>query len=179
MTAQIPDTFIYRDEEFDLIGKTDGELFDPEAHGLKPRAMHSACWRGFYATYRLDDDALRLVELSIFTGDDGYPPLDGVEVTETDDGMVYRGLRMIVPFTGKIRLATDFLQEHYVHMGFQKATAYKTVIDITLDRGRVAEVKDRSAEVATRRGSFQDDYHSRHDRMGAIEDAFSLDLDLE
>lgn len=84
----------------------------------------------------------------------------------------------MVPFTGKIRLAKDFPEELYIHMGYQKPTAFKTVLDITLKEGRVVEIKDRSQEMEEKRGAFQ-----KHDESGnmiqTIDEAFSLDMDLE
>ncbi|MEM4721362.1 MAG: hypothetical protein QXT73_04810 [Candidatus Methanomethylicaceae archaeon] len=42
---------------------------------------------------------------------------------------------MRVPFIGKLRLAKDFIQELYVHMGFQKPSAYQTVLDLLFEEG--------------------------------------------
>lgn len=53
MTAQIPDTFIFNGEEYSLIGMKGGDLISPEQFGMLPGMLHTACYRGFYATYEL------------------------------------------------------------------------------------------------------------------------------
>jgi hypothetical protein len=87
-------------------------------------------------------------------------------------------LHVIVQFSGKIRLANGFIQEFYIHMGYQKPTSFKTVLDITLKDGRVVEIKDRSEEMEKKRGAFKKAYESGEMKK-SIEDAFSLDMKLE
>jgi hypothetical protein len=62
-------------------------------------------------------------------------------------------------------------------MGYQKPSAFKTVLDITLKGGRVVEIKDRSQEMEERRGAFKKHYESGN--IQSIDEAFSLDMDLE
>ena len=83
----------------------------------------------------------------------------------------------MVPYTGKIRLAKDFIEELYIHMGYQKPTAFKTVLDITLKDGQIVEINDRSQEIEQKRGAFKKHYESN--LIETIDDAFSLDMDLE
>jgi hypothetical protein len=93
-------------------------------------------------------------------------------------------LNVAIPFTGKIRLAKDFIERLYTHMGYQKPIAFKTVLDITLKVGHVVEIKDRSAEMEKKRGAFKECCKSvtflpRSDKNAFINKAFSLDMDLE
>ena len=179
MTAQYSDTIIFEDKKYALIGKKGPDLFNPEKFGIKATMMSTACYRGFYATYVLTRVNLLLDELTIMgTGD--YPLLAGIKAKNEDDEAIYRKLNMVVPFSGLIRIARGFIEEYYIHMGFQKATAYKTVFDITLENGQVVELKDRSLECEEKRGAFKKKYTTSNisDR---IDMAFSLDpnLDLE
>lgn len=104
---------------------------------------------------------------------------DGVKPdTRTGYQATYNGLNIKVNFTGEIRLAKDFIYEHYVHWGFQKPTAFKTVLDITLRDGHVVEIKDRSKDMEKKRGEFKRRFESGEpDQL--IEEAFSLDMKLE
>lgn len=143
MTAQIPDSFRFRNKRFRLIGM-DGERrhFNiPKRFGVTAEMDSTANYWGGYCTYY--------------------------------------NLNLVVPFTGIIRLAKDFIQDLYVHMGFQKASAFETVYDITLLKGEVLKVKDHSEDAAAIRGQFKQRYDSREHEMSAVIDAFGLDQDFE
>jgi len=182
LTAQIPDRVIFRDEEYELIGLAGGELFNPVQFGMEPAMISTACYRGFYATYELTGDVLYLQQVTLREKHGKYPPIQGIEA-ECDPfrGEIlqgtYHSLDFPMPFSGKLRLAKDFIEELYVHMGFQDATAFRTVYDLTLEAGKLVEVEDRSEEVEKIRGAFKEEY--MNDPFANIDKAFSLDLDLE
>lgn len=180
MTAQIPDTFIYQSEEYDLIGMSGGDLAYPQQFGMEPVMIHTACYKGFYATYELTEDSLVLRELTLREKNANYLTIQGVEPSIENNQATYHELNVRVGFTGKLRLAKDFIDELYIHMGFQKPTAFKTVLDFTLDQGQVTNINDRSREVEQKRGAFKDYYDSDSaDLSKRIHDAFSLDMDIE
>jgi hypothetical protein len=178
MTAQIPDTFIFKGEEYSLIGMKGGDLISPEQFGMLPEMLHTACYRGFYATYELMETGLYLRKLTLREKGGNYLPIHGVPPQKEKHQASYHALSVQVPFTGKIRLAKDFIEEFYIHMGYQKPTAFKTVYDVTIENGRVVELKDRSKEMEKKRGAFKRQYETGNLVQG-IEEAFSLDMDLE
>jgi hypothetical protein len=112
--------------------------------------------------------------------DDKLLPIGGVLPEQDRDGFgaVYHDLDVFVPFTGKIRLADGLIPEYYINMGFQSATAFKIVQDITLSGGKVVSVLDRSSEVEARRGEFKRRYESA-DIVDRLHMSFSRDMDLE
>ena len=177
MTAQIADTFIYNGEQYSLIGLRGEELIIPEQFGMEPTMMHTACYCGFYSTYEIKDKKLILQNMTVLENNNNYLPINGVEPVIDEYG-VYNNIGLHVSFTGKLRLAKDFIQEYYIHMGYQKATAFETVIDFTIKDGVVEVINDRSKEVAEKRGAFKEKYEGS-DIIERIEDAFSLDLDIE
>ncbi len=63
-------------------------------------------------------------------------------------------------------------------MGFQKATSFRTVIDLNFRAGRLIEFRDRSEEAARMRGAFKERF-GKGNLTQDILDAFSLDLDIE
>lgn len=178
MTAQISDTFIFKGDEYSLIGMTSGDLASPEQFGMEPEMIHTGCYRGFYATYELVERALYLRKLSLREKNENYLPIGGIEAEQEEFQATYHGLSVLIPFTGKIRLAKDLIRKLYIHMGYQKATAFKTVLDITLKGGQVVEMKDRSQEMEEKRGTFKKHYESGTIQQ-TIDEAFSLDMDLE
>jgi len=178
MTAQISDTFIFENDTYSLIGFSGGELSFPQQFGMEAEMLDTSCYRGFYATYKLTKKALLLTELTLREKNGNYKSIGGIKPITEKFKATYQDLNEVVPFTGKIRLAKDFIQELYIHMGYQKPTAFKTVIDITLKDGRVLEIDDRSQEMEQKRGEFKKHYESG-DLSQTIDQAFSLNMDLE
>ena len=178
MTGQISDVFIYKRKLFSLICMRGGRLLSPQDFGMCSEMLHTACYRGYYAVYKLTETELSLRELVLREKDGNYLPIEGVSPEKAPHQAHYRNLSVHVPFTGEIRLAKDLIRKFHIHMGFQKATAFKTVYDITLDDGRIIDMKDRSKEMEIRRGAFKERYESE-DLLLAIVEAFSLDMDLE
>lgn len=178
MTAQIDDRCWYRGDAYSLIGVAGNGLVSPAQFGMEPEMMGTDCYRGFYAVYEFTDEALHLRCLVLKEKHGKYPPIDGVEATHLIPYARYEGLNVPIPFTGKLRLAKDLLEELSVHMGFQKPTAFESVLDITLEKGKIIDVKDRSREMEQKRGAFKKRYESGNP-LESIEQAFSLDMDLE
>lgn len=178
MTAQISDTFVFKGDEYSLIGMTEGDLASPEQFGMEPEMLHTACYRGFYATYELTEEALCLKELTLRERNGNYLTIGETQPERGDYQATYHGLNEVIPFTGKIRLAKDFIDELYIHMGYQKPTAFKTVLDIDLKNGQVIEIKDRSQEMEHKRGAFKKHFEAG-DMVQTIDEAFSLDMGLE
>ncbi len=177
MTAQQPDRAFYAGQEYSIIGTSGEGLVVPQQFGLKPVALTTACWRGFVCTYRVDED-LVLQELEVHTETGDVPRINGVVPRVEVPYIFYENLDLPVELTGQLRLASGFISEFYVHMGFQKASAFETVIDMTFDSGKLTEMQDRSAEVEALRGQFKEGYDEM-EIMKRIEEAFSMDMDLK
>lgn len=176
MTAQHPDRAFYQGEEYSIIGASGEGLVVPQQFGMNPVALTTACWRGFVCTYRVHE-RLVLQELEVHTDTEDAPEINGVAPRVAVPYTVYENLNLPLEFCGKLRLASGFIEELYVHMGFQKASAFETVIDMTFDSGRLTEVHDRSAEVEAIRGQFREGYDDM-EIIRRIEEAFSMDMDL-
>jgi hypothetical protein len=145
MSAQILDTFIYKGEKHDLIDIEGGDLVIPARYGIETEMMHTACYRGFYANYELTKGLLYLRKITIHVKDGIYPVIGGISpVIEDDFCAVYDGLKELVTFSGKIRIAKGFIPKRYVHMGYQDASAYEVVCDIMLNNGQVTDEQDCS-----------------------------------
>lgn len=180
MTGQIPDTIIWKRKEYDLLGYEgeEEELFTPEQFGMNPKSINTACWRGFNCEYKIVRNFLYLDTVSITDENDYYPPINGVKATVSPCEGYYSDLSYPVKYTGTLRIGKDFHLEHYVHMGFQKPSAYGVVWDLTLNEGKVTEKKDISEEVKKIEGQYHNEYPDR-DIIDRIDDSFKRDLQLK
>jgi len=180
MTAQIPDRILLDGKKYDIVGVDGGGLFNPASLGLLPTMMHTACYRGFYCLYTIEDGKLHLSELVIRTKEAQYKEIDGIQ-PEVDPELRlarYTELNLPMAFSGRLRIAREFMRDFYIHMGFQKPSAYRMVIDLEWEAGALKRIVDRSSEYAMKRGSFKEKYQ-QEDITRGIEDAFSLDLDAD
>ncbi len=187
MTAQATDTFLFKGKPYELIGITEGDLFSSQDFGIEAEFINTACWRGFYSTYEIADKRIFLKEMTVLL----EPRKDGKCKTInnvlpqqiSDDEALYKEINLPVSsFTGKIRIARSFIDELYIHMGFPKPSAFKTVLDLTFEGGELKETKNRSREMKKKRGTFKKLYnkHCKNGKIGqAVEEAFSLNMDLE
>jgi hypothetical protein len=155
MTAQITDSLHYAGTEYTLCECDGGPLFTPEAHGLQPVMMHTACWRGFYLSYELTEKLL-LRELTIqldpatIAKGRPYPRFEGVlaKKDKHGGGRTYGGLSLAVPFSGAMLIGHDFVEELYEHGGFPPAWKFVRVFELILSEGKLEHAHDRSAEAA-------------------------------
>src|SRR5262249_8997576 len=140
LTAQFSDQVRFAEAEWALAGANGTGLFEPSDHGVTVRVANTACWRGFVCTYAVSDGLLTRNDRDGAT-DGSLPRLFGWEprgknlpLGFTDS---YRSMGGPGHFTGGLLIARNFLQEHYVHMGFHPAWKYADVVEIEFDTGRV------------------------------------------
>jgi hypothetical protein len=164
-------------QEWAIVGAAGKALFDPAAHRLEVVPMHTGCYRGYHCGYRVRDAQLQLARVTcglrgkdvVRIGLGAGPRLYGAtfrarlhrtqafdpktgrlgpeELTPAGDYLV-EGLSAPVDFTGGLLLARDFIQELYVHMGFQPAYRYNTVVELTFEHGRLQVAVDHSDAIA-------------------------------
>lgn len=166
MTAQFPDRFRYRDHLYDLVGISEDTLFDPSTLGLKPVGNCTACYRGYVAVFALSGHQLVLDELHVNLEDPGETPpgtrgpvIHGVKPVGKKEFLDlfnnhYIGLKYPLDYTGGLLLGEEFIQELYVHMGFQPAWKYRKVIELIFARGILKAEYDRSEQMAKIRDQF-------------------------
>jgi len=172
MTAQIMDRFLFRGEEYRLVGGEGGPLISPQDFGMEPGFIHTACWRGFYSTYEIKDDQIFLVEMTMREKKGNYIAINNKMPEVTEHQACYENIYLPVPFTGRLLLAKDFIQELYVHMGFQEPTAFKTVLELTFKDGLLMDLQDRSKEMEQERETLKQKYESE-DFYEEVDEAFS------
>jgi len=156
MTAQFPDHIIFRDERYDVGGFSNGPIFLPNHWGVETESRCSANLRGYTVGYSVIDDELFTTYLFLNSKDGLYPMIGGV----TPEDGVYKGLKMKVPYDGKLRLLKDFDRKYYMHIGFQAAAGHNTVLELSFEKGKLIEIHDRSEEAQALRAEYDKKYDS-------------------
>lgn len=186
MTGQVTDSFRYNGEEFSLVGINGRGLYTPADFGMRTRMASTACWRGYQMFYDCVNGEMILD--TMLANPIEIKPVNGVKPRISKGSFffecAYENIGLKTKFTGKILLGKDFIQEMYVHMGFQSPESYKTVIELEVKRGDVTKVTDLSTRMAERRlagrskptapSTMEDD-----DVSDWIEDRFSQDYEPE
>lgn len=158
MTAQIPDLFRYREEEYHLAGISEGKLFEPTDLGLEACGGSTACWRGYQAIYALVDGYVVLDDLKIGLGweEAGVtrkgPTIGGRTPRISKRNMfgltnAYKKLAHRLSYSGGVLLARGFISRLYVHMGFHPAWKYQEVFELVFEEGRLISEGDKSAKM--------------------------------
>lgn len=156
MTAQVGDRFTYKKEGYNIVALSEPLKFNPKDYGITPTARCTGCWAGFWCEYDISETGIVLKNFFINSKDDHYPEVNGVlpecvghskTPREYMGHHCYRGVNISIPYTGKIVVGKDFLQEYYIHMGYQRAWAYEVLKEFVFEDGKLVETIDHS-EVA-------------------------------
>jgi hypothetical protein len=163
MTAQINDAFQHRNTIYSVAGISEGKVFDISVLGLKPSGTSTACYRGYQAIFAISQSRLVLESLHVnllpedeenqlYQQQQG-PVINGVTPSPSSGGInffnnYYEGLNFPLKYTGGLLLATGFIKNLYVHMGFHQAWKYEKVIELIFDAGILKKEFDRSDQMA-------------------------------
>jgi hypothetical protein len=150
MTAQINDSFLFQDQKFSLVGVNGEDLFHPAPYGMQPLPRITSCWRGYVCTYKIQYNKLLLDTLQINLGQEG-PLINHLRPVFSTAGTFdnnYHDLNLHIDFTGGMLVASGFIQELYVHMGFHPAWKYETAYELVFSQGTLLESKDVSRQMA-------------------------------
>ena len=167
MTAQMNDKFIFSNVEYGISSiEYPKKYFNINSLGLKPIEFHTACWRGYIATYALSNGNLVLNKLYTNNGNNKYydaPLINNkspkIEIPEDlcDEykdswkEYIYEDIGLKLNYTGSVLITKDFVSKRYVHMGFQSPFNYNTVIQIMFNNGKLVFSEDLSKIAASLR----------------------------
>jgi len=189
MTAQIPDKFSYEGKAYDLVGMDGGPLYAPQDFGITPQMASTACWRGYQMFYDCKKKQLILDQMHVRTEDNiAVNDISPKELGDADEmaffNAFYEDLGLKTKFTGALLLATDFIPEMYVHMGFQSPDSFRTVLEIHVREGDIIKVMDLSEKMEERRkqgavSPSQPDTMEKPDIEDWVKDRFSHDYESE
>jgi len=144
------DAVSYRGEEYSILkhhgaGMPDPHSLTSQTHGTF--AIGSMEWD---ATYVIDDDGMRLIELDV-RGTETLQPIGETWPVRIGPSSRYKGLALPIPFTGVLMLAKDPIFSGYGWSAYHQETQYGVVLDLVLVDGRLICVSDRSEEMRERR----------------------------
>lgn len=157
MTAQISDSFIYQNREYNLAFADPEIKLTPKKFGIKTLASTSACWRGFKRTFEIEDDNLILQSFDINDNNQrGDKKINNVLPSKNnpEDSLfnkTYNNVKLKIKYTGKLCIARDFIWKHYTHGGFHPAWKYETVFELAFFKGVLIHEKDISGELKEKR----------------------------
>ncbi|MEW6736813.1 MAG: hypothetical protein AB1489_36330 [Acidobacteriota bacterium] len=192
MTAQISDTIKFDGKDYNIAGVKGNGLFNPHEHGLSVEMISTACWRGYYCSYKVNNEELYLQDVSVGLDEDNKrllakksgPYLFGKLPKHNKEAWCYDflDLNWKVPFNGGILAGLGFVRELYVHMGFHPAWKYRSVVELIFEEGVLLETLDRSTEMASiRERTTKDDLKpssmNKEEVMNWIRDCFSLEYE--
>ena len=171
------DTLKYENEEYIIAGIKGGELFHPDFIGINPYSRCTACWRGFTLYYEVINEILVLQGILLNTKDDPTP-INDRQPTNAEEyffDYLYEDLDYKSDFSGKLLITKDFIQELYIHMGFQAPTSYKKVIELEIKVGRVVLTEDLSEKMEYLRNHEIEEEEEPENIQKWIEEKFSRD----
>jgi len=160
MTAQMKDKFIFRRREYTVSAVEDpDDLINIHALGFNPSMFSTACYRGYIAGFSIYKNSLALKNLYTNNGSDlknSAPVLNKTspriiiketwpeEVKKQRREFVYENINLKIQYTGSVLITKDFIQDKYVHMGFQSPINYENIIQLTFDNGLLILERDFS-----------------------------------
>ncbi|MHA2289552.1 MAG: hypothetical protein ACXABG_12270 [Promethearchaeota archaeon] len=185
MTGQVPDTLIYKNYSYSIVGLKGVGLPDPFDFDFRPVSPNTANWRGFEMTYIVTGEYLEVHEMEVTVEDAKKKNtiINGVKPKSKKNRLtqlIYEDLKLKTQFTGKILIAKDFIDSMYVHMGFQSPISFETVIELTFRNGKLESVSDLSKLMSDyRKQKISDGKLDASDDIQAwIARTFSLDYDF-
>ncbi|MDR0286536.1 MAG: hypothetical protein LBI03_02340 [Clostridiales bacterium] len=166
MSAQVNDVFVYDNKKYSISAIENQEMFfDITDVGISPKPCSSACWRGYIAVFSIDgENRLVLKELNTNSKDEQLPEINGVKpeflkLTEKNvdalikksgytlllgGTVIYTEVNLPIRYSGKLLITKGFIDDYYIHMGYQSSYAYNEVIELTFKDGICTNAEDVS-----------------------------------
>ena len=142
VTGQFADQVEWQGEPYYVTAVDGTGLF--EAAGAQ--ATSTACYRGYVASYRIDDGNLVLVELETGQAYDGAHL--GVSPVPDRGVHLYQALAVPVAFTGRLLIGAGYADIGRLNMGFPPAYGFQRVWELIFDAGRLIIAHERSSDLA-------------------------------
>jgi hypothetical protein len=164
MTTQILDEFEYKNKCYSLVSADGDSLFSPEQFGIEPVSWHTACYRGYFCTYKLQHNklCLKTFDISLTEPSSGEtkivkkvfaPKIEGcMPIKLSKDTYRYVNINLPINFTGFLLLGGDWMGMprrvlEYLH----RDLAYRDVYKLIFQSGVLVESNNISTEVAEKR----------------------------
>jgi hypothetical protein len=142
MTAQIPERLIYEGQNYFLNSNPLEAYFDDDHPRPEFRAESTANWRGYCATWEIENEMLYLIVLHGYVGGDHETyAINARKVCLQDVFPMVDDRVAATWFSGELRLPKGELIE-YIHHGY--GSTYEEDLLLTIEKGKLVrrEIKD-------------------------------------
>ncbi len=149
-TAQRPDRIVYDGQTYALQTNPLNQYFqaNPDRHpfeaGDKDRMVTStALWRGYVATFALENDLLVLRDFEVLQSTGDPKDFDAELVSQIDQYFATPDSRVLDWYSG-IMVIPQGEMVHYVHMGY--SSVYESYLMLRIENGRIKEIATFNAD---------------------------------
>ncbi len=150
MSEQIKHKIHYRGKTYEILDGEGSLLVMPQDYGIWPGMVSTACGRGYWHEYAVDDGKLFWKTLYVHAFDDQYPVINGVTpvVDEITSHHVYQDLHIRLSLTGSMLIGFGcFRRFRYRMDGYEEAWWYHKVYELHFENGILTEVKAMHSEM--------------------------------
>ncbi len=162
MTIQVNDPFWFQGEAYYLVAYWGASFLNPSSFDIDLAGFSDDCRRGFIATYEVTDQALFLTGLEV-EASRGKPQAIQEVMPRTQTlrqnqvllpyrKLYYRGLKVIVPFTGFVRLGKRI--NCFLSQKISCSIAFEVLYEFIFESGLIVYIQDLSSENARDRAEF-------------------------
>ena len=149
-TAQYPDRMVYDGQTYSLLTNPLNRYFEAnpgrhpsEAGDTEGLVTSSALWRGYIATFALENDLLVLRDFEVLRSTGDPDEFDTEFVSEIDRFFETPESRLLDWYSG-IMVIPQGEMTHYVHMGY--ASLYESYLLLRVENGRIKETASFDAD---------------------------------
>ena len=149
-TAQYPDRIVYDEQTYALFTnplnryfKDNPERHPSEANDTEGRITSSALWRGYIATFAIENELLVLRDFEVLRSTGDPDEFDTEFVSEIDRFFDTLDSRVLDWYSGIMVIPRGEMVQ-YVHMGY--ASVYESYLLLRVENGRIKETATFSAD---------------------------------
>ena len=148
MTQQATDPFVWNGEKYVFNGADSVySLFDPEAFGLHPGMVTTACHKGFIIFFSVKDDQLFIDQLDVYCPDENYPVINGIEAKP--GGIMgmrrYENLNIPRDYTGTVVISKT-MKDRFKGRAFTGPHSYQENWDLDFEHGRLVSYRNTTGK---------------------------------
>jgi len=153
MTTQITNSLVYEGREWSIEGRRGQGYFSPEAEGLHCYPIATACYRGWIASFFINDERILTIDRLMVNLDDDYHTPESTRLFDrlpksSEDmdwgNAIYESINVLIPFSGGLLIGDDYKKDRASLTHVFPAADFATARELIFDSGRLIEEYDRS-----------------------------------
>lgn len=145
MTMQIEDKIEYLNDQYTIIKCEKDEIFEPGDYGFSPTPLSTACLKGYFCKYSIENDYLILFQLNIGLETENPPVLQGISATNIEEhssNWMFEKVNLPLNYSGGIIIGRNVVDEIYNPFGFWRPHCYEYVFELIFEKGRLVKTFD-------------------------------------